>query len=91
MTEQNKQSDTPAPAQHLTGWQAIETAPRDETQVLLYGICRKPSVDAGKPAIVIGYWTNFNTGGWVWYGASIEFTHWQPLPAPPATTEGSAE
>lgn len=67
----------------LTEWQPIETAPKDGTQILLAGVCQAPSIDAGESSVVKGYWTDFNTGGWVWYGAAMDFTHWMPLPTPP--------
>ena len=72
----------------MSDWQPIETAPKDETRILLHGLVVRPSVDAGKHSTVIGYWTDFNTGGWVWYGAVMEFTHWQPLPEPPTKDAG---
>lgn len=60
-------------------WQPMETAPKDGTQVLLYGVCRWPSVDADQAAVVIRYWTDHNLGGWVWHGAAMDFTHcWMP-------------
>ena len=65
------------------GWQPIETAPKDGTEVLLAGVCVKPSIDAGLPTVVKAHWTAFNGGGWVWHGAASHFTHWRPLPAPP--------
>ena len=65
-------------------WLDIETAPKDGTQVLLHGECARPSIDAGKPATVLAYWTDHNAGGWVWYGAAMTFTHWMPLPPSPS-------
>ncbi len=84
----------------LTGWQPIETAPKDGTEVLAvfshdYGYQDKPTV--------YGPWTvSFWRGLWVssWDGQrvissqsdfgtdyrdpDIEPTHWMPLPEPPA-------
>lgn len=70
------------------GWRPIETAPRDGQTVLLHGLLHRPSIDAGTPDTVMGHWTDYNGGGWVWHGyLAITFTHWQPLPAPPAQGE----
>ena len=65
----------------MNGWQPIETAPKDGTQVLL--ACGSDYVDAGH------YWRNANKRNprerWMWNGWPIfEPTHWQPLPEPPA-------
>ena len=66
-------------------WQPIETAPKDGTEILLLGNLVPPCVDAGEKSRVIAYWTDHNSGGWVWHGApSTKFTHWQPLPALPS-------
>ena len=70
-------------------WRPIETAPKDGTEILLRGIVTYPSIDEGKRVTVIGYWADMNGGGWVWYGATTNFTHWRPLPEPPATEEQS--
>lgn len=71
------------------GWQPIETARKivDETVLLRiehmnYAIAD----DANKhrwEEVVTAYWTDFNSGGWVWHGLAGAPTHWQPLPALP--------
>lgn len=67
-----------------TRWQDMASAPKDGTTVLLHGLRHQPSIDAGTPETVIGYWTDYNGGGWLWHGTpSITFTHWMPLPLPP--------
>lgn len=78
----------------LHEWQPIETAPKDETEIL--AVCT-----IGKPDYSIVYWT-----GRVWRAMSdgvlcIEYqdyggtdylephvTHWLPLPSPPTEGEG---
>lgn len=72
----------------LDAWQPIETAPRDETPVDLwsckegkrYADCRWRWVpELGRP-----YWFA-RTGGRMWnVGTDEHFTHWRPLPEPPA-------
>lgn len=62
-----------------TTWQPIETAPRDGTPIL----CR----DNYEIAYVVEW---FRDG---WIGADNRYwapTHWQPLPAPPVTSESDA-
>lgn len=71
-----------------SGWQPIETAPRDGTWVILH-------TAAG--GVQPGYWgpTYFGYNpAWVQYAHRSEAeeiigepTHWMPLPAPPASTE----
>ena len=67
-------------------WRPIETAPKDETDVLLYF----PLTELPQ------YWdriiiARFHDGHWVWQGRAVrgysdayQPTHWQPLPDPPA-------
>lgn len=31
--------------------------------------------------VVTGYWTDFNTGGWIWDGLAGTATHWCPVPS----------
>jgi hypothetical protein len=82
---------SPAISGEPTGWQPIETARKivDETVLLRiehmnYAIAD----DANKhrwEEVVTAYWTDFNSGGWVWHGLAGAPTHWQPLPASPST------
>lgn len=75
---------SPAPRQTAdeTGWQPIETAPKDE-DVLLF------SDDDG---VRSGYWYDLEPESQFWYavetqgitGGRMKATHWMPLPNPPA-------
>lgn len=65
------------------GWKPIETAPKDETVVLLF--CPERWDTAG---VVVAFWSEDFAA---WYereasshSVSEEPTHWMPLPAPPA-------
>lgn len=70
-------------------WLTIDSAPKDGTAILLHGLLHQPSIDAGTPETVMGHWTEYNGGGWVWHGPlAITFTHWMPLPAPPSDAKG---
>lgn len=78
-------------------WYPIETAPKDGTQVLLYGTFQWEDYDdiEGMPLLgtVVGFWGRTN---WVthrqesWQAVSAnpymdlcQPTHWMPLPEPP--------
>lgn len=74
----------PAPS----GWQPIETAPKDRTRIILYqpdGMWRGRGRHRGA-AITVGYWhqpANPEAAGfWVGCGA-FRPTHWMPLPPAP--------
>jgi hypothetical protein len=71
-----------------TGWQPIETAPRDRTHVIVYydrDKYPKPYVAYFAPDIAGGCWLS-------WVGAiKVNPTHWHPLPALPAPPAGSPE
>jgi hypothetical protein len=61
----------------------IETAPKDGSEVLLY----RPLARA---EILQARWRQSNWGRWEWGGdywglgdASVQPTHWMPLPPPP--------
>lgn len=60
-----------------TGWQKIASAPKDGTDVLIWG-------PQGKPTIAHWWDGNFqNVSGW-WYNARVFYpTHWMPLPSSP--------
>lgn len=63
-------------------WQDMETAPRNGTQIALWGV----SANTAK----LGFWWegNFqNPAGWRAEGVGLCYpTKWMPLPAPPAAT-----
>lgn len=62
-------------------WQDISTAPKDGTEVLLWGACWRDGQHYA-PDRNVGWWTD----GWHTrqIGEDIEPTRWHPLPAPPA-------
>ena len=70
----------------LTIWQPIETARKvvDETVLLRvehvnYAIA--PPEDKHRwEEVCSAYWTDFNSGGWVWHGLAGSPTHWMPIP-----------
>jgi hypothetical protein len=75
-------------------WLPIETAPKDGSDIIVYN----PS---GEGIVGEAYYSNDNgRGGWWWAGTyegehmeepmhirNAWPTHWQPLPAPPSSTE----
>lgn len=67
----------------MAEWQPIETAPRDETEFLAYG----PDPEMWQ---VVFYCPHEKWPQYIWAvedGATRHrdaFTHWMPLPAPPA-------
>lgn len=67
-----------------SAWRPIETAPRDGTVVIVHAAERD-----GLPAFqTVCAW--HPDAGWC-VCELREVTHWQPLPAPPATAEGSGD
>ena len=68
-----------------SGWQPIATAPKDGTEIVLYGACcpERSRSRYAKDANV-GW---FSGGEWKTrvYGETCDATHWMPLPAPPQT------
>lgn len=72
-------------------WQPIETAPRDGTQVLLFGKqdphemvnFTGPLIFSGYHDVVDDAWCSTGT---TWQGPFYTATHWMPLPPPPAAT-----
>ncbi len=64
----------------MSEWQLIETAPRDGTEILIFG----------PGQMSVARWANTHLrGGWAvytdhgWYGFESYATHWMPLPEPP--------
>jgi hypothetical protein len=64
----------------MSEWQPIETAPKDGTELLLYG----PFVPTGGTYMDIGRWTDYADGFWDWSADDSQPTHWMPLPSPPS-------
>ncbi len=70
-----------APVAAMTGWQPIETAPKDGTRILIFA----------------GYGLGVMTGAWLERqgreafaeiaGRNVDPTKWMPLPPPPEDTE----
>lgn len=66
--------------EYSLGWQPIETAPKDGTEILLFSI-----TDIG-----LCYWRDDNVmTGWTWgLGKAFRLpSHWMPLPAKPVLTK----
>lgn len=67
-------------------WQPIETAPKDNKAVLLYGKLESEIYDVlSTPQICVGA---FYDGEWhmtnqAYYFMIVHATHWMPLPPPP--------
>lgn len=61
----------------LQGWQPIETAPRDGTEVLLL------RQDDGAQYISDGIWLSTGMGRWIWAHGRRQPNYWRPLPPPP--------
>ena len=74
-----------------SGWMPGDTAPKDGTEVLLFGGEMGDTMSFGSAPltyVVVGHWNGHfwncgNCGGHDEYYALDGPTHWQPLPAPP--------
>jgi hypothetical protein len=70
-------------------WQTIETAPKDETSVLLF----VRALSGHARYICIGCWINDDEGKGAWDSdpcvrwPNHDVTHWMPLPTPPEVTK----
>lgn len=64
------------------GWQPIETAPKDGTEVLLIG--RYPSATSTPTFSDIYHGWRSLKGHWTRWPHPFDPTHWMPLPDPPA-------
>ena len=74
----------------MSEWKPIETAPRDGTPIFVWPV----NSEIGKiPYVVVAYehfngeklfttWIEASGEMWATFG---DVTHWQPLPAPPAS------
>ncbi len=71
-----------------SGWMPIEQAPRDGTSILAWVVHPNAKYaeqgDDQWQGPVIARWIDHNGGGWTWHGHMGTFTHFRPLPAPPA-------
>jgi hypothetical protein len=65
-----------------TDWRPIDSAPRDGTEVLLYGRTERDGRFFA-PDCNVGWWDEENLGGWQARDLPIDPTHWAPLPQPP--------
>lgn len=96
---------TPSPQPNMTGWQDISTAPKNTKVLAAYRnelgnwrivtACYHTELpwsdeygDHGEE-FAPEAWYEESDSSEVIYQTSRQPTHWQPLPAPPATTEGS--
>lgn len=65
-------------------WQPIETAPKDGTRILLWGVGDEgPNVGSWAESVYLN-----NSHGWIIYYArsdtiQLNPSHWVPLPEPP--------
>ncbi len=78
--------------QHEVDWQPIETAPKDGTVIIGYGLPPKATVNQrhfGSDVRTIKTWKLGDTIGWSarnrfgMFTVGFEPTHWMPLPEPP--------
>ncbi|WP_159953146.1 DUF551 domain-containing protein [Rhizobium sp. 18065] len=97
---------TPSPQPNLSGWQDISTAPKNTKVLAAYRnevgnwrivtACYHTQLEWSdeygdhEQEYAPEDWYEENDSSEVIYPCSRQPTHWQPLPAPPTTTEGSA-
>lgn len=80
-----------AERQPLTGWQPIETAPRDGTNVLL--VNHKGNMATGmwmNSPFSIGWWLRGGIGPDAFFNDHFGPAAWQPLPTPPGIVSSSS-
>jgi hypothetical protein len=74
----------------VSEWQPIETAPKDGTSILVWGVVEEGD---GTPecAVVSGGWKRKNVRyyliPWPQEDLTMCATHWMPLPEPPALSK----
>jgi hypothetical protein len=89
---------TTPPSTGAGGWRPIETAPRDGTAILAASVnhdarevvCWQDGGDSGscdRDVSECAGWVNDGPLKDRFYANPRWFTHWMPLPAPPALTE----
>ena len=69
--------------QDMTGWRPIESAPRDDTRILVW----RPRASEFCPNVGVDRWRMINCKkpyeGWAMSSTVSQPTHWMPLPPPP--------
>ncbi len=77
LLQENRELKAALLAERERKWQPIETAPKDDAEVLLW-IPEEEGVE-------IGFWRS-DAGAWDTYQGWLKATptHWMPLPTPPA-------
>lgn len=65
----------------MTGWQPIETAPRDGTEVLLFW------KGGGCGVYHFNHYGNWDDGDYSSHMTDDDFSHWMPIPEPPETND----
>jgi hypothetical protein len=70
------------------GWRPIETAPKDGTTILVYGLPQSiEGVSYHRPAAYTAAWDTiddaFCLSGGTWVGPFIDPAYWMPVPPPP--------
>lgn len=78
------------------GWRTMESAPKDGRTIPIrfehinYAVA--PLEDKDRWAeVCMAYWTDHNSGGWVWHGIAGKPTAWFDLPLPPNPEKGAGE
>lgn len=70
-----------------SNWQPIETAPRDGTRVVVWGVAVAEVGDGSNdtPVAMDAAWEHnrFRVTATTYYSLDVYPTHWMPLPAPP--------
>lgn len=78
----------------MSEWQDISTAPKDCSNIVLFGtVTSTDQLTFGdKPGVYTGYWDDIDEA-WcmsasTFSGPFVTPTHWQPLPEPPLNLSG---
>ncbi|KXV60249.1 hypothetical protein AD948_05725 [Acetobacter senegalensis] len=73
-------------AADAAAWRPIESAPKDGTEIIAYGTQKADALSPIEPYLGVVWWEYE-----LWQDGSIAcrpvLTHWQPLPAPPASID----
>lgn len=88
-------------AADAAAWQPIETAPKDATKILAFGLWAGQINGPDEvPTVQIALWSDGRSDypGFAWnvvgtdaYAAWIKPTHWRPLPGPPPMPARTAD